>query len=135
MSNRPGYVAVIGWALVAIGALSIVSVAAGLAVPSVRAGLAAGPMPLALAAFLNLASSLLELVCGLYILKGANWARMVYLLLCIASGVYLFLSGTVDTTLVVIWLVVVVLTLAGLFTPAASRFFAGPAATEEGAPA
>lgn len=131
MSTRPAYVAVIGWLLIAIGLLSILSVGAGLAVPSIRAGLAAGPMPLGLAVLLNLASSAIELVCGLYILRGANWARMAYLLLSILSCAYLFLSRTVDVTLIVVWLVVVLLTLAGLFTPAASRFFAGRPLAEE----
>lgn len=119
MTARPTYVTAIGWLLVVFGGLSIASVALVAAAPSLLPGPPAG----ASAIFLNLLSSLAELVCGYFVLKGANWARWAYLVLCILTGAYLLLDRRTDASLVVLWGVVAVLTLAGLFTPAANRFF------------
>jgi hypothetical protein len=126
MTARPVYVAVIGWVLIVIGILSIISVALVVAVPSLVPGFGTGASPIAL----NLATSAIELACGWFVLKGENMARLVYLALGLASMAYLFLAGTVDSTMLILWAVVVILTNIGLFTPEASRFFAGAAPVE-----
>src|SRR6476661_1694777 len=93
MTARPVYVTVIGWVLIAIGALSIASVAIVLASPGLIPGSGAGATPIVL----NLAMSVLELACGWFVLKGENWARIAYLLLSLASTAYLLIGGNVDS--------------------------------------
>ena len=119
MTARPVYVVLIGWLLIVVGVLSIISVGIAVAAPSLI-----GTPPSTLGIGVNLLCSIVQLVCGLYVLRGENWSRFAYLLLSVASTFYLFLAGSVDATILIVWCVFVVLTNAGLFTPAASRFFA-----------
>jgi hypothetical protein len=121
MTARPVYVTIIGWVLIVIGILSILSVAIVLASPSLVPGYGGGASQLVL----NLATSAIELACGWFVLKGENWARIVHLLLSLASAAYLVMAGTVDQTMLILWAIFAILTNLGLFTPAASRFFAG----------
>jgi hypothetical protein len=126
MTERPVYVAVIGWLLIVIGLLSIISVAIVIASPSLVPGLDLGTSRIVM----NLIASVLEFACGWFILKAENWARFLYLVLSLCSTAYLFLVGGVDQTMLIVWLVVAVLTNLGLFMPAASRFFVGAPAAE-----
>jgi hypothetical protein len=126
MTSRPAYVAVIGWLLIVIGLLSILSVALVVASPDLVPGFDTGTSPIVL----NLIASALECACGWFILRGENWARFLYLLLSLASTVYLVMGGEVEKAMLILWLIVVILTNLGLFTPAASRFFAGVAPAE-----
>jgi bacteriorhodopsin len=126
MTARPVYVAVIGWLLIVIGLLSLVSVALAMAFPGLAQGASTAPGQI----IGNLAASIIELVCGAFILKGADWARWLYLVLSITSAAYLFIAGAVPTGVLIGWVIFAVLTLAGLFTPDASRFFKGAAPVE-----
>ena len=129
MIARPVYVAVIGWVLIVIGALSLIVSGLIAASPDLAATLAPGPSPSTSSILLNLLASALELVCGIFILRGANWARWLYLVQSAASAIYLLFAGGVDSTMMILWLAFLAVTLAGLFTAAASRFF-GTSATD-----
>ena len=99
MIARPVYVAVIGWVLIVIGALSLIVSGLIAASPDLAATLAPGPSPSTSSILLNLLASALELVCGIFI-----------------------------------WRAFLAVTLAGLFTAAASRFFGSSATDSADAP-
>ena len=134
MIARPVYVAVIGWVLIVIGGLSLIVSGLIAASPDLAATLAPGPSPSFSSILLNLGASALELVCGIFILRGANWARWLYLVQSAASAIYLLFAGGVDSTMMILWLAFLAVTLGGLFTPAASRFFESGAADAADAP-
>ena len=93
MIARPVYVAVIGWVLIVIGALSLIVSGLIAASPDLAATLAPGPSPSTSSILLNLLASALELVCGIFILRGANWARWLYLVQSAASAIYLLVRN------------------------------------------
>ena len=134
MIARPVYVAVIGWVLIVIGALSLIVSGLIAASPDLAATLAPGPSPSTSSILLNLLASALELVCGIFILRGANWGRWLYLVQSAASAIYLLFAGGVDSTMMILWLAFLAVTLAGLFTAAASRFFGSSATDSADAP-
>ena len=60
-----------------------------------------------------------------------RWGLSPKLLLCLAATGYLLVDGRTDPSMAILWAVVALLTLAGLFAPAAGRFFAGTAVADQ----
>jgi hypothetical protein len=125
MPNRPVYIAVIGWVLIVIGVLSLLSTPAVLFLSSARAWLDADLLPLPVQVLINLASALVSLVSGYYILAGRNWARLLFAVWSAAeTALSLFASpASSGSSVFLFWIGLLVLIIVLLFAPPSNRFF------------
>jgi hypothetical protein len=132
MIERPVYVTIIGWVLIVIGVLSLLSTPAVLYLDSAHAWLDVNLLPLPVQIALNLASALVSLVAGYYILNGRNWARLLFVGWSVAeTALSLFTSPeSASSSIFLLWVGILVLIVVLLFTPAANRFFGSGPATE-----
>jgi len=109
VSQRPLSVTVVGWLFVAAGAVGIAYHSRDLIAPGVSVG-----------AIWVLLLRLAAVVAGVYLLRGANWARV----LAIAWMAYhVVLSAFHSMSDLVVHLVFLTLIVAVLLRPAASAFF------------
>jgi hypothetical protein len=134
MAERPVYVTVIGWLLVILGVLSLLSTPLVLYLSGAEAWLDASTLPRPVQIGLNLGSALISLVSGYYILAGRNWARLLFTVWSILeTGLSLFLSPTTSSSSIfLLWVGLLVLIIVLLFSPASNRFF-GSGETERSA--
>jgi hypothetical protein len=134
MTARPTFVTVIGWLLILLGVLSLLSTPLVLFLDQTQAWLDASLLPRPVQIALNLASALVSLVGGYYMLAGKNWARLLFVVWSVGeTALSLFLSpATAGSSVFLIWVGLLVLIILLLFTPAANRFF-GSGETEQAA--
>jgi len=123
---RPTSVTAIGWIIVVTAAvgllylpLSIWFVANNTAVRDV---MGKNPVPIPLQFGIGAVGLLFRLLAGIFILKGANWARLLYTILGGIGLVYAFLTSPAKTLLVpgIMFYAVIVFFL---FTPKANAYF------------
>jgi hypothetical protein len=79
MPKRPTSVTVIGWILIVLGALGVLGMSFSLANSAARQAMALNPMPIPVQFALAFAGLGVSIVSGAFILRGANWARWLYL--------------------------------------------------------
>jgi hypothetical protein len=77
--QRPWSLSIIGGLLIALGLLGLASLAAVLAAPALREA-ASARGPLAVQVLQSLPPSLVHIVAGAFMLRGANWARLLYMI-------------------------------------------------------
>lgn len=123
MNSRPVSVTVIAWILIAINALSLLSTLFLFKSPAAQELMAKNPLPLSVQYTMLFAGLLIGVVCGIFMLKGANWARLLYVgwsvvgfgvNLVTSPGKLLLLPGIVIVAVIVFF----------LFRPKANAFFA-----------
>ena len=124
MRARPLSVTIVGWFLIVSGILSLASVPIALNNPLTRAALENGPLPFAFQIGWSIGTAILTLVCGWFILKGANWARILYIAASVAGLAITLATGRV-TTLVLIAAGLLAVIAFILFRRPANDFFAG----------
>ncbi|MBN1548002.1 MAG: hypothetical protein JW902_15225 [Syntrophaceae bacterium] len=79
MKKRPLSLTIIGWLLIIMGISSIFATSAYLKNPEVIEAMAQSPLPLSLQHAMLALGVMIMTGCGIGILKGKNWARMLYL--------------------------------------------------------
>ena len=124
MRARPLSVTIVGWFLIVSGVVSLVLVAMALGNPVSRAAVQNGPLPYAVQIGWSIGTSILTLACGWFILKGANWARILYVAASVAGLAITLATGRV-TTLVLIAAGLLAVIAFILFRRPANDFFAG----------
>src|SRR6266404_7912081 len=81
MSKRPTSVTVIAWIIIVTSVLSLVSVLFTIAMnnPMARELMAKSPVPIPLQYLMSFLGLIIAITAGIFMLKGANWARMLYI--------------------------------------------------------
>lgn len=79
MNARPTSVTIIAWILIALGVFGLVSVPLNMGNPMARELLSASPLSYEMHMTISAISSLVSIVCGYFILKGRDWARVLYI--------------------------------------------------------
>ena len=122
MNARPTSVTVIAWILIALGAFGLVSIVTNMSNPLARELLANSPISYEMHMALSGISSLLSIVCGYYILKGQDWARVVYMIVN-AIGILIALATSPMKTPILISVVLLAVIAFFLFRGPANAFF------------
>lgn len=120
--KRPTSVTVIAWIIIVAGGLSFVSILA-YTISEVQWALEAADISVAIDILWRIVSGVIGVVSGIAILKGLNWGRLLYLCfvpISIVIGWILYGFRPTDILTVIIYIVVLVF----LTSPAASAFFA-----------
>jgi hypothetical protein len=125
MVSRPMSVSVVAWILLAFGALGAMGVALMLVPRSaaVTESMATSPIPIPIQYAMSIAGTAMELVSGYFILRGKNWARVLYVVWSATGFLISFLTSPVTIMLVPSVAIFLAITFF-LFRPAANAFFA-----------
>ena len=123
MTGRPKSVGVIAWILIVTGGLSLASVFVFLDSAEVQAAMAKNLLPIGVQNAMTLVGGVLFLACGLAMLKGKGWGRLVYVCWNVAILVVGLFTSPVKTMLIPRVVVFGVSTYF-LYRPRASAFFA-----------
>jgi hypothetical protein len=126
MNQRPTSITVIAWALIVVNALSLVVNTFTLQRPEAKELMSKSPIPVPVQFAMFYVGSAISIVAGIFMLRGRNWARLLYV---IASGLGLiigFATSPVKTALIPGTLMFAVVCFF-LFRPKANEYFRAPA--------
>ena len=129
MNPRPLAITVIAWIIIASSAISLVSTLFLINNPMAQELMATSAIPIPLQYGMMFVGLLVGLVCGVFMLKGANWARLLYVGWSILGFIISFVTTPGKLMLLpgAVFLAVVVFFL---FRPNANAFFSTEAKTD-----
>ena len=121
MYGRPDSISAIGYLLVIGGSLGLLAVICSVGLNDFSSDLT--PSTIAVDLVVGGVASVICLVCGRYMLKGANWARWLYTVACITLLAldFFMVQDTFYTFAPAAFLYVI--TILFLFLPKANKFF------------
>ena len=122
--KRPTGVSVVGWILIVMGALSLLSMFISAASTDYGATFAKNRFPVALQVVFGFVGLVITLVSGIYILKGASWARWLYIGWG-ACGIFFSLANLGFSLLILPGLIFYALFTAVLLQKESSTYFQG----------
>lgn len=128
MSVRPISVTVVAWILIAFGlfgVLGVLMMALMWNFPLMRQGLARVHAPVPLQIAVGLAGVVIQSLCGLALLFRQNWARFLYVGWSVFALSYAVITSPLTLWLLVPSLVLTLMIVYFLFTPAAKEYFTG----------
>ncbi|MCP3942848.1 MAG: hypothetical protein GY710_15365 [Desulfobacteraceae bacterium] len=122
MNQRPRSVTVICWILIIMGAISLVTCTMSLNNPMAKELMAKNVIPVNVQYIVMYVGLLIMVVSGVAMLKGQNWARLLY----VGWGIISFAIGIVTSPMKValipgllIFLIIIIF----LFRPGANKYF------------
>jgi len=120
--KRPKSITVISWLLIVLALISLVVSTVTLNMPMTKALMAKSPVPLSIQYIMLYAGLLTTVICGAFMLKGKNWARLLYTTWGLVSFIFSLATTPVKATLIPS-LVVFAIILFFLFRPRANEYF------------
>ena len=124
MNKRPTSVTIIAWFIIVTCALSIVITPINFRNPEVIAILEKSPVPVNVQLALGVFIASLNLICGVFMLMGKNWARLLYVTVAVLGFGFSVITSPMKMMLIP-GLLVFVLIVVLLFMPGPSAFFTG----------
>src|SRR4051794_39364912 len=119
---RPTSVTVISWILIVTGTISLITTTVMINNPMARELMAKSPIPIPLQFAMSYVGLLMTLVSGAAMLKGCNWARLLYVIWSICGFLISRLTSPMKFALIP-GLFVFALIAFFLFRPKANQFF------------
>lgn len=129
MTTRPTSVTVIAWIIITTSCLSVVSVPFAVNNPMAQELMAKSPIPISMQYGISSLGLIISISAGAFMLKGANWARILYLGWCAFGLVFGFLASPLKLMLILGGLIYVVFAFF-LLAPKASAYFTAPSHLE-----
>ena len=80
MKKQPTSITVIAWILIVIGVISLIATTIGLNNPMVKEVMSRSSIPIPAQYIMNYVGLLITLISGIAMLKGKNWARLLYVI-------------------------------------------------------
>lgn len=130
MKKRPLSVTIIGWFLIVTSLLSLLSSIFTINSPAAQELMAKTPLPLLVQHILLYLGLFLSILAAVFMLRGANWARLLYIIWTGAQLLLILATSPVKLMIlpaVVIYALFTVL----LFRPSATAYFKPSAAPSE----
>jgi len=124
MNKRPLSVTIIAWLLIVFGILSLIAIPLSLGNPMTKELMAKSMVPIPVQYFMMGAGLFVTIVSGIFMLKGANWARMLYVIWSAFSFVFSFVTSPARL-MVIPGLLLYLIVVFFLFRPKATAFFTG----------
>jgi hypothetical protein len=100
MNQRPTSVTVISWFLIGTSALTLLTSFAMFNNPVARDLMAQNPIPIPVQYAMMYVGLSVSLTCGIFMLKGANWARLFYIFWSAFGFLVSLLTSPVKTMLI-----------------------------------
>jgi hypothetical protein len=125
MNKRPTSVTVIAWLLIVLGGISILTTTAAINNPAVLEVMGRSPLPIGVQFAMTYAGLVIMIVCGVAMLKGRNWGRLLYVIWTGAGFVIGIFTSPVKGAMIP-GLVVFIIACFFLFRPKANQYFAAP---------
>jgi hypothetical protein len=122
MKTRPISITIISWILIVLASISIISTSLMINHPVTRDLMAKSPIPLPAQFALMYVGLLISIVCGIGMLKGGNWARLLYVIWSVVSFAIGFTTSPMKAAIIpgaVVFLIIAFF----LFRPKANEFF------------
>ena len=124
MEKRPTSVTVIAWLLIVLGALSFLTTTVAINNPAVHEVLGQSPLPIGVQFAMTYAGLAVMVVCGVAMLKGRNWGRLLYVIWTAVSIVIGLFTSPMKAAMIP-GVIVFAIACFFLFRPKANRYFAG----------
>jgi len=132
MGKRPTSVTVIGWILIALGSLAVIGLYSTWQIlthlsaqpPAIQEMMAKNPMPLWLQMIFMVVGVAVNVVAGIFLLRGANWSRWMYVVWT-GLGMVIGLVTSPVKLMIVPGLLIYGVIAFFLFRPAANAYFTG----------
>ncbi|MFC1825616.1 hypothetical protein ACFL9T_23130 [Thermodesulfobacteriota bacterium] len=124
MEKRPTSVTVVGWILIIMSGISLITSTLTLNSPATDELMSQSPMPIFLQYAIMYLGLLITLVSGIAMLKGGNWARFLYVIWSVVG----FMIGLATSPVIVMMIpgfVIFVIVTVFLFRPKANQYFRG----------
>jgi hypothetical protein len=122
MKIRPTSVTVISWILIVMGGISLIVSTLMLKNPTTREMMARCPLPVPLQYAMLYVGLFVTITSGLAMLKGQNWARLLYVIWG-AVGFLIGLATSPMKTAMIPGLIVYVVVVFFLFRPKVNQYF------------
>ena len=124
MTKRPTSVTVIAWVLLVSATVSLVTSALTVNKPIVRELMVKTPIPLPIQFVMLFGGLLISILCAIFMLRGANWARVLYIAWGALGVVTGFATSPAKLMLIPGFLIYVIFVFF-LLRPGASAYFSG----------
>ncbi len=124
MNKRPTSVTVIAWIILVISALSLLTTPFAINNPMAQELMAKSPVPVPVQYFISFVGLLISIVSAIFMLRGANWARMVYIVWG-AIGLLFSLFTSPTKLMLIPGIFIYAVFVFFLLTPKASAYFTG----------
>lgn len=125
MKSRPLSVSIISWILIVAGLLSLVASLLTMNNPNVKVMMENNPLPMSVQYALMYVGLAILIISGFGMLKGKNWARLLY----VAWGVFSIALNVITTpkltTMMIPGMVFLAIVIFFLFLPKSNAFFSG----------
>jgi hypothetical protein len=131
MNKRPVSVTVIAWIILVISAFSLVASAVAINNPMTQELMAKNPIPLPVQYSMLFLGLLISIVSAIFMLRGANWARMLYIVWGAIGLLISFLTSPAKLMLIPGILVYAIFVFF-LLRPKASAYFSGSPNVQSG---
>lgn len=122
MNKRPTSITVVCWVLIALAGVSIISSVFSFNNPVTRELMSKSPIPVNIQYLIMFAGLVITLVCGIAMLKGRNWARLLY----VGWSVTAFIIGLATSpmkAMLIPGLIIFIIFAFFLFRPKANAYF------------
>ena len=131
MNKRPTSVTVIAWIIIILNALSLFGAAFTLNDPAAAESMAQSPIPIPLQHFLVFAGLAVSIICAIFMLRAANWARLLYIGW---NGIYLLLLLLTSPVkaMIIPAIIVYAIIISLLLRKSATTYFASPGVLSRG---
>ncbi len=123
-SVRPIPVTVVAWLLIVMGVLVLVFSPFILNGPTGKQPMAGSALPIAVQAVQIYVGCIVSITCGIYMLSGRNWARLLYVGLTALGFILAFATSPAKLMLLPGFALYVVITIL-LFLPRSNAYFSG----------
>lgn len=131
MNKRPLSVTIVAWFIIVTSLFSLLSVLAMGSNPQVAQMLAESPLPASVHQVIGIVGALISLICGYGMLKGFDWARILYIGAA-AAGLLFNLVTVPMASILVLGVLMLAVIAFFLYRPAANAWFTrSPVAAEE----
>ena len=122
MKERPTSITVIAWILIVMAGISLITSAFYLNNPTARELMSRNPIPIPVQYLMTYVGLLVTLICGIAMLKGRNWARLLYVIWSIIGFVIGIATSPIKVAMIPGFVVFVVIVFF-LFRPIANKYF------------
>ena len=124
MKKRPTSITVIAWILIVMAGISLITSAFYLNNPTARELMSRNPIPIPVQYLMTYVGLLVTLICGIAMLKGRNWARLLYVIWSIIGFVIGIATSPMKAAMIPGFVVFLIIAFF-LFRPKANEYFAG----------
>lgn len=123
MNQRPKSVLFISWFLIITGSISLLTSLTSINNPVVLELMAKSPIPIPVQFILMYAGLIVSIISGFFMLRGANWARLLFVIWS-AIGLLIGVATSPAKIMLVPGAIIYVIEIFFLFRPCANKFFA-----------